>query len=566
MKEGASSEQDHSADSKGSSTPMITFSAFVISLLVSMMLVPVVIRLAFRFGIVDTPNERKVHKQPVPRVGGLAMVMACLVTFAVLYRMDGFMAGYWLAVLIIVVVGVIDDRYDLNFRYKFAAQITAIVLGVLISDVRVELFPFFFTDYPVPSALGYAFAAFFILTVTNAINLSDGLDGLAGGVVVLSLLALVLLAYQINTSHVMFVSMLLAGSIFGFLMFNSHPARLFMGDTGSQFIGFSVGFLALHLVQQSQGVFAVSLPLMIVGLPLMDLLLVMMRRMMKGRPLFAPDKNHLHHRLVNVGLDHYVAVFFVYAMQLSIVAAAYAARSSTDMAVVGLFFAFLMLVHAVPFVLYRLPQGLFPMTWVARFNEYFAQAHLLGCWSTIALVVTIPAFLLIVPMLPLEVERGYATAAGVIAANYALWTFVARSAEAREWILRVSLVALITLELYLLQQFINVIGELRRVVDVFFVGLIGLVLVGMHYAKQRDLSLRPLDILIVAAVMVLPRISRGEESAMLLARLAVYMLALVYGMEVVMQIRLGRLRALYRAGLVLLAPLLLIVARGLTGV
>ncbi|MGF1547643.1 MAG: glycosyltransferase family 4 protein [Thiotrichales bacterium] len=544
---------------------MVSFSAFIVSLLLSMALVPPVIWFAYRYNFVDQPNQRKVHKKPVPRVGGLAMFIAALAAFLLLHPFTPLLTGYWIGVIIIVVVGVLDDRFDLNYRIKFAAQISAIVLAIGIGDVRVETFPFVLTDVGVPAPLGYALALFFILTVTNAVNLSDGLDGLAGGVALLSLLVMVLMAFQSGSSPIAFLGLALAGSIFGFLMFNSHPARLFMGDTGSQFIGFSLGFMALHLTHHASEIYAPALPLLLVGLPLIDLLLVMARRVLKGRPLFAPDRNHLHHRLMNVGLNHYVAVFFIYAMQVIIVASAYLSRFSLDYRVVALFVAFLFMVHAVPWVLYRLPPGLFPMNWVDGINRYFAQAHLLGRWSTVALVVLIPLFLIAVPALVTEIESAYAVVAGIVLVNFFLWDLVMTSREVRGWVLRISLVAMVTLDLYLLQLAIAPVPILGRVTDIALLGLTALVIVAMHYAKGRDLSLRPLDILIVAVVVVLPQLARGDHSSLLLAKLAIYMVVLVYGIEVIMQLDMRRYERWYRIGLILLLPLSIVVVRGLTG-
>ncbi|MGF1642190.1 MAG: MraY family glycosyltransferase, partial [Thiotrichales bacterium] len=366
-------------------------------------------------------------------------------------------------------------------------------------------------------------------------------------------------------SEIVFLGLALAGSIFGFLMFNSHPARLFMGDTGSQFIGFSLAFMALHLTHHASDIYAPSLPLLLVGLPLLDLLLVMGRRLLKGRPLFAADRNHLHHRLMNVGLNHYVAVFFIYAIQVSIVASAYLSRFSLDYRVIGLFILFLVVVHAVPWVLYRLPRGLFPMTWVDGINRYFAQAHLLGRWSTVALVVGVPSFLVAVPLLVEAVDASYAIIAGIVLVNFFLWDTIASSREVRGWVLRVSLVAVVTLDLYLLQIAIAPVPLLGRLTDVVLLGLTVLVVVGMHYAKRRDLSLRPLDLLIVAVVVILPQLARGDNSSMLLAKLAIYMVVLVYGIEVIMQIDMHRYRRLYRVGFILLVPLTIVLVRGLTG-
>ncbi len=283
---------------------------------------------ADKIGAVDIPDARKVHTAAIPRVGGIAMLIgsgiAILLNADFDYQIFGVLGGF----LILLFFGIWDDRTDLDYRLKFVGQILAVLSAVLIGDIVIRNVPFYL--YPLPDYIAIPFTVFTLVGVTNAINLSDGLDGLAGGTTLLALSLIALLAFQAQGSLVLLISMAVSGSIFGFLRHNTYPAQLFMGDTGSQFLGFSAGVLAVLLTQVENPALSPVLPLLILGLPILDTLAVIGQRIYEKRSPFSPDKNHIHHKLLALGFDHYEAVLIIYVIQALLMVGAYFLQYESD--------------------------------------------------------------------------------------------------------------------------------------------------------------------------------------------------------------------------------------------
>src|SRR3569832_892670 len=224
---------------------MVLFFSFLAAMLVTMALIPPLMRMATRLQIVDLPYERKVHCVAIPRVGGLAMVAGAILPLIVwLWSLPQVM-GLLMGIIVIVTFGVWDDRADLDYRLKFAGQCIAAVGGWWMG-VRVEELPWIGEIAPFWS-LGFTVLA--LLAVTNAVNLADGLDGLAGGSTLLSLAAIAVLGYIANQMAVVLIALAVMGSILGFLRYNTHPACVIMGDGGRHYLGFSAGVLAIYAVQ-----------------------------------------------------------------------------------------------------------------------------------------------------------------------------------------------------------------------------------------------------------------------------------------------------------------------------
>lgn len=308
---------------------MLLFSAFLIALVVTMALIPTLMRMADSLSVLDTPNERKVHSVAIPRVGGMAMVVgACIPMVLWLPHTTQFVA-FLVALLVLLFFGAWDDRKELDYRLKFAGQFLAVCVMVFWGKLSIAVFPFFGMD-PVPSYMSIPVTIIFLVGVTNAVNLSDGLDGLAAGIALLSLGAVALLAKLASGEDMILACFIVAGTIFGFLRFNTYPARVFMGDTGSQFLGFSIGVLSIMLTQQVSTALNPLLPLFLIGLPIIDTLFVMIKRIREGRSPFVADKSHLHHRLLGMGWAHYEAVSVIYVTQLLFLLTAFLLRYQTD--------------------------------------------------------------------------------------------------------------------------------------------------------------------------------------------------------------------------------------------
>jgi UDP-GlcNAc:undecaprenyl-phosphate/decaprenyl-phosphate GlcNAc-1-phosphate transferase len=315
---------------------MIIIFSFIIAMFVTMLLIPPLMAGAERLRIVDHPGERKVHAAPMPRVGGIAMIAGALLPVGMWLMDDPTVLSYVLAVSCIMLFGIWDDRSQLDHRTKFIGQIIATLLVIFMGNVLVVLFPFAEQD-GLPYWAAVPFTVFALVGVTNAINLSDGLDGLAGGTTLLSVGTTALLAFMASDYTLVAMCLAVMGSIMGFLRYNTYPARVFMGDSGSQFLGFSAGLLVILLTQKANTALSPAIVLLLLGLPIVDTLVVMAERVRMGRSPFSPDKNHIHHKLLTLGFDHYEAVFIIYLVQAALVTLAFFLRYDSSALILGIF-------------------------------------------------------------------------------------------------------------------------------------------------------------------------------------------------------------------------------------
>jgi UDP-GlcNAc:undecaprenyl-phosphate GlcNAc-1-phosphate transferase len=265
------------------------------------------------------------------------MVLGVIVAILLWTPLGNEVVSVVCAVLIIFVFGVWDDRSDLSYRIKFLGQIAAAAVVVVYGDIAIHIMPFMGMD-PVSGWISVPFTIFVLVAVTNAINLSDGLDGLAAGTTMFSIATVAMLAYLVNDADIIFIAMAIMGAISGFLRFNTYPARIFMGDTGSQFLGFMTGVLVIHLTQNVYPAVNPAIPLYLLGLPMFDTLFVMIKRAYHGHSPFLPDNNHVHHQLLALGFTHYEAVVSIYITQALFVIAGVMLRYQSDLLVVGSWF------------------------------------------------------------------------------------------------------------------------------------------------------------------------------------------------------------------------------------
>ena len=318
---------------------MQLFLAFVVALSVTAALIPVLSRWAPAIGLTDAPGPRKVHSIPVPRVGGLAMAVGLLLPTIMTVELIPSIRGLLLGLVVLLLFGLWDDRVNLGYRTKFLGQVLAVGLCMIFGNVHIGTL-MLGTTVVLSPAVSVLVTFVFLIGVTNAINLADGLDGLAGGLVLLCLCAIALFAAISGNVTVADMALIEAGAVLGFLRFNTHPARIFMGDSGSQMLGFSVGALALLATQGEACPLSAALPLLLLGLPIMDTLTVMLMRIRAGRSPFSADSNHLHHRLLALGFAHREAVLIIYMMQVALVLLAYSLRFESDSEVIIAFCVF----------------------------------------------------------------------------------------------------------------------------------------------------------------------------------------------------------------------------------
>jgi UDP-GlcNAc:undecaprenyl-phosphate GlcNAc-1-phosphate transferase len=305
------------------------FLAFVVALTVTAALIPVLVHWAPAIGLTDAPGPRKVHSIPVPRVGGLAMAVGLLLPTLITVELTPSIRGVLLGLVVLLIFGLWDDRVTLGYRTKFAGQVLAAGLCMFVGNVHIGAL-MVGSVIVLPQAVSIFLTFVFLIGITNAVNLADGLDGLAGGLVLLCLCAIALFAAMSGNGTVVEMALIEAGAVLGFLRFNTHPARIFMGDSGSQMLGFSVGALALLATQGEASPLSAALPLLLLGLPIMDTLTVMLTRIRAGRSPFSADSNHLHHRLLALGFAHREAVLLIYMMQVALVLLAYFLRFESD--------------------------------------------------------------------------------------------------------------------------------------------------------------------------------------------------------------------------------------------
>lgn len=312
---------------------MNLFFAFSVPILVSIILIPVLIRYAGVLNMLDEPEERKVHEVAIPRCGGVGLFFGAFSAILIFLPLERELLSLVIGSIVIVIFGFLDDSFELNYKWKFFGQFLA-VFGVILGGVTISFIPFNGLE---PGTIYFTLplTVIFVIGVTNAVNLSDGLDGLAAGIMLMTFAAIAFLAIDVEGISVAIVALAVAGGIVGFLWFNAYPAIVFMGDTGSQYIGFMAVFLAVYLTQSVNQTLNPALPLLLLGLPILDTLSVIVRRISAGKSPFAADKRHIHHRLMEFGFSHAEAVGSIYLIQGIFLASALAFRHASDFLVIG---------------------------------------------------------------------------------------------------------------------------------------------------------------------------------------------------------------------------------------
>ncbi|QUH19100.1 glycosyltransferase family 4 protein [Alkaliphilus sp. B6464] len=315
-------------------------AAFVIALVISYLLTPYAKKLAYKIGAIDIPKDnRRVHKEPMPRLGGIAIYSAFVITAIVMavfnpnMHLNSEFKGILIGVTIIVMIGIVDDVKQISAKYKLAAQIVAALI-VVYSGVTID-----FINFPlVKSESGYVFlkalkipmTIFWIVGITNTVNLIDGLDGLAAGVSAIASLSLAAVAYNIGQYNVAILLAILAGASSGFLPYNFNPAQIFMGDTGSLAIGFLLATISVEGVIKKAATIAVAIPVLALGVPIFDTTFAIIRRLLNGRPIMEADKGHLHHRLLDHGFSQKQTVITLYAISMVLGGSAVVVSNATS--------------------------------------------------------------------------------------------------------------------------------------------------------------------------------------------------------------------------------------------
>ncbi|MCI9553974.1 MAG: undecaprenyl/decaprenyl-phosphate alpha-N-acetylglucosaminyl 1-phosphate transferase [Oscillibacter sp.] len=294
--------------------------ALLAALVISFLMTPVVKTFAYKVGAVDVPKDaRRMHKVPIPRLGGLAIFIGFMVSVLILgnVRGNGQMQSILLGSVIIVVLGVVDDIMALPAMLKFVVQIAAALIPAL-NGVVIQAFsnPNIFSDslYWVLGPLSVPFTVLWIVAITNAVNLIDGLDGLANGVSAISATTMLVIALLASEGDVAVVMAALVGACVGFMPYNLNPAKMFMGDTGATFLGYILATMSIQGLFKFYAVISFAVPFLILGLPIFDTAFAFIRRIAHGQSPMHADRGHIHHRLIDMGLNQKQAVATLYVI------------------------------------------------------------------------------------------------------------------------------------------------------------------------------------------------------------------------------------------------------------
>jgi len=489
---------------------VILFFGFIIAVFMTMVLIQPLMRMAEWLQIVDIPDARKVHTKAIPRIGGVAMVVGAMLPVAMWLMPQPSIAGILAGVAIILFFGVWDDRKNLDYRLKFLGQILAILIVIVYGGIKIKYVPFWNAG-TLPDYVAIPFTVFALLGITNAINLADGLDGLAGGTTLLSLGMIAILAYMVDGTQVVLIAVSVMGSILGFLRFNTYPARIFMGDGGSQFLGFSVGVLVIMLTQQVNPMLNPAIAVLILGLPILDTVMVIGQRIYEGRSAFSPDKNHIHHKLMGLGFNHYEAVFLIYYAQSIFVLSAYFLRFKSD----GMVVSFYLLLCSVVVAFFRIAgitgwrvhvqrngQPRFPIErgirWL-REDDRLLKASFYFAVSVIAL------FLVLGSLLVGNVSRDVASLAGILLIVMCA-SYIKHRGQAFHIAERTVAYTTLAVVVYLAQVSPGPLADFALLRNILLGALVLAIAIGFRFSHTDRFSGTTMDYLIIFIALVVPNL------------------------------------------------------------
>jgi UDP-GlcNAc:undecaprenyl-phosphate GlcNAc-1-phosphate transferase len=512
------------------------FFSSMTALLVCMALIPPLRIAAERFQVMDLPGERKVHEHPVPRVGGLAFAVGACIAIAWWGARDATTFSVLLGCVIIVAFGVWDDRVDLSYRSKLVGQLLASFAVVWGGDIWFTTLPFL-SDVEVPVWAGMLVTVVFLVGVSNAVNLTDGLDGLAGGLSFLTLSGIAYLAYLSNDSTVLLLTVPFLGGLLGFLRYNTYPARIFMGDGGSQLLGFFMGVLAILLTDSSRGPFSPSLAFFLLGLPFLDTLGVTGQRLAEGRSPFMGDRAHIHHKLLRFGFTHYEAVTVIYTIQAGMLGLAFLLRWQSDTLILPLY---LMIAGSVLMLFIAAGRGLLPnlTSQSGHFLSTVAVTRLMnGPWLTDLpmqfLAVIVPCFLIALVFVPSNVptDVGYLSIIifGIVLFGLSL------SPRVAPYFVRGGLYVGTTFLLYVCEESrYRSMSAVAMAHNVFFIVVALMVLLSLRFNERNRFQTTPLDYLMVFLAVTFPLLPEVSADIAHLGVFAAKLLVLFFSFELLL--------------------------------
>ena len=321
-------------------------AAFAVAAVLSYFFTPPVKNFAHKVGAIDVPKDaRRMHKKPIPRLGGLAIYGGFLCSILIFGQLDETMLCVLLGAAIIVALGIFDDVLALGAKLKFVVQIVAAAIPVCIGDLQIGLFtnlnPLSDTPFVHLGILAVPVTIIWIVGITNAVNLIDGLDGLAVGVSSIAAITMLAVALLTGNMPIAITMAALAGACIGFMPYNLNPAKIFMGDTGSTFLGYMLATVSIMGLFKFYAVISFAVPFLILGLPIFDTANAIIRRVAAGRSPMSPDRGHVHHKLIDMGFNQKQAVAILYAISATLDLTAVVLTSSGEVKAIVLLLAVL---------------------------------------------------------------------------------------------------------------------------------------------------------------------------------------------------------------------------------
>ena len=508
--------------------------SFTVALFLTIALIPILIKYSAQLQLLDDPNNsRKVHQTAIPRSGGLAIAIGVFLPLVFMLPVGAEFKGLLSGAVIIVIFGILDDRFELNYKWKFLGQIVA-VLAVMSAGILIHKVPFLGLN-DAPLWVIYPLTFLFLLGVTNAVNLTDGLDGLAAGTTLLSLALITVFALKINYSPVALVSLTVIGGVLGFLRYNTFPARIFMGDTGSQFLGFTAATLAVLVSQVESAAYSPVIPLLILGLPILDTIMVMTIRLKERRSPFSPDQNHLHHQLIALGFRHYEAVALIYLAQIVLVLSAYLCCYESDAFLLVYYLLFCTIILSVLFfarrcqwrfrdeeraenIADRRNKILRKMDWVYNFSSHVIEA----------LIVVI---LLVSSVLVSNIETDFTIAAAMLAIVLSVLWLCFRHAP-----VFATRAACYTASVFVVYLFsISELTENTRfVLDGLLFVLALFLMLSIRMTRREEFRLDTQDLLILLMIVIVPQFPFANMDQLSLGQVVLRLAVLMYACEFVL--------------------------------
>ena len=526
---------------------MQTLLGFVLAMSLTMVLIPLLIRWAAPLGFLDQPEARKVHTTPVPRVGGIAMTLSVLLVLLIWGLRTPATQALWAGIAILCVFGVWDDHKSLRSAPKFAGQaLAALVMmgwgGLSISSLTLG------ERVMLPGWIAQPLTFMFLVGCTNAFNLADGLDGLAGGMATLCLCGTALMAYTVGNNMVGSVAVLMVGTLIGFLRFNTHPARVFMGDAGSQMLGFCAAVLVLLLTQDQQTPLSTALPLLLLGMPIIDTLMVMSVRLLLGRSPFLADRRHIHHRLLTLNFEHWEAVSLLYLLQAVLFVAAWYLRYDSDLAVGVFFGSFALLtlvtIRLAQFADVQVRPGVVPTDTIVLSRvpqaPSAASAQLIRAVGSSTLAAALALYALWVLATGALASRDVQLLAVVLAVVLFAGLYFGRDRADAGWTDRLALYSCAALALFVskhgLGDGIGPAGGVaglhpQRFEMIVFPVLALAMVISLRSSRNQPFRLTPLDILVLLIVVTVPNLPDSIASTRSLGLTIAELVLLFYALE-----------------------------------